>query len=69
MIYTDDPARDFDRWDREQERRKARLPVCEDCKKRIQDEHYFDVDGEILCEKCMIHRYRRNTDDLVNAYE
>lgn len=68
-FYSDNPARDFDRWDQEQERRLARLPVCENpkCKKRIQDEHYFCVHGEILCEACMILKFRMNTDDLLEV--
>jgi formylmethanofuran dehydrogenase subunit E len=52
--------------ERERERRLARLPVCEDCHERIQDEDYYDVDGELLCENCMKKRYRRFTEDLVN---
>lgn len=54
--------------ERERERRLARLPVCEGfrCGKRIQDEDYYDVDGEILCEECMKRKYRRKTEDLVN---
>lgn len=62
MIYTDNPVRDFDRYDREQERKLEKLLQCEDpkCGKHIQDDYYFEIDGEILCEKCMIRRYRRD---------
>lgn len=54
--------------ERERERRLARLPICEGykCGKRIQDEDYYDVDGEILCENCMKKKYRRKTEDLIN---
>lgn len=64
-MYTDDPERDFDRWDMEQARREARLPVCENpkCKKRIHDDIFFEIDGEILCEKCVHDRYARSTED------
>ena len=57
--------------DRERERRLARLPICEGykCGKRIQDEDYYDVDGEILCEECMKRKYRRKTEDLINEEE
>lgn len=62
MYYSDDPARDFDRWDREQEKKRAMLPICENpkCKKRIHDDYYFVIDGEILCERCMNDRYRKD---------
>lgn len=71
LFYSDDPARDFDRQDMEQARREARLPVCENpkCKKRINDDYYYEDDGEILCEECLLAKYRRHTEDLVNAYE
>ena len=53
--------------ERERERRLLMLPVCEGhkCGKRIQDEDYYDVDGEILCEECMKRKYRRKTEDLL----
>lgn len=61
----------YSQWEaheRKQERELEKLPRCEDpkCKKRIQDEHCFVIDGEILCEDCMIRRYRVNTEDLIN---
>lgn len=64
MPFSDDPVMDFHRHDHEQNKRLARLPVCEDrkCNKRIQDDYYFEIDGEILCEDCMIRRYRKDVD-------
>lgn len=64
-----DPLDDFDRLDRKQAEHEARLPVCDECKERIHEEDYYDIDGEILCEECMKRRYRRSTEDLVSAYE
>lgn len=52
--------------ERERERRLLMLPVCEKCHERIQDEDYYDVDGEILCKECMKQKYRRKTEDLLN---
>ena len=51
--------------ERERERRLEMLPICEKCHERIQDEDYYDVDGEILCEGCMKRKYRRKTEDLI----
>lgn len=51
--------------ERERERRLAMLPICEKCHERIQDEDYYDVDGEILCEGCMKRKYRKFTEDLI----
>ena len=60
----------YDLWeahDREQARREARLPVCENpkCKKRISDDFYWEIDGEILCERCMNLRHRKYTEDYI----
>ena len=51
--------------ERERERRLEMLPTCEKCHERIQDEDYYDVDGEILCEACMKRKYKRKTEDLI----
>lgn len=63
-----DPLDDFARQDMEQARYEARLPVCEDCNSRITDDDYYEVDGEILCEKCMKERYQKSTDDYAQSY-
>lgn len=67
--YTDDVERDFARQDIEQARREARLPVCENCGKRIHDDDYYEVDEQILCEKCMKKKYSRSTTDYVDAWQ
>ena len=66
-----DPEDDFDRLDAHQARMEARLPRCENrrCNKRIDDEFYFEIDGEILCEECAHRRYRKRTDDYVEGCE
>lgn len=59
-----DPLDDFDRQDRAQAAYEARLPVCDKCHKRINDDYYFDIEGEILHEDCMNDKYRRSVEDL-----
>ena len=53
----------LERHEAEMERRLSQRPVCEDCGEPIQDEFYFNVEGEILCEECMHDRYRKRADD------
>ena len=56
----------YDQWEsheREQERQLERLPYCDYGRHRIQDDDYYDIDGEILCEECMKRKYRRKTED------
>lgn len=60
----------YSQWEaheRQQERLRERLPACEEakCGKQINEDHLFVIDGEILCEACMIRRYRRNTEDFI----
>lgn len=66
-----DPLDDFDRLDRKQAEAEARLPRCENkkCHKRIDEDFYYEIDNEILCEECMKRRYRRSTEDFANGYE
>lgn len=55
----------WEQHERYLEAQRERLPVCEGhkCGKRIDEDLYFDVEGEILCEKCMIRKYGRRTED------
>ena len=46
---TDDPLRDFDRYDILMADREAKLPQCEDCGEPINDDIYYEVDGEFIC--------------------
>lgn len=57
MYRTDDPHDDFDRWEREQELRTAKLPECDICGKHIED-HYFNLYGEKCCEDCLDEHFR-----------
>lgn len=58
-----DPLEDFDRYDMAQAQYEAKLPQCEKCGKHIQDEIYFEIGNEILCEDCVIDIYGRSTQD------
>ena len=51
--------------DRAQEKARERLPVCGKCRERIDEDNYFDIGGEILCEDCLIEKYRKNTEDYI----
>jgi len=58
----------YDLWrehERRQEQMLARCPVCEKCEKTIQDDFYFYIEDEILCEDCMQDRYMYRTEDYM----
>lgn len=65
MFYTDDPERDFRRWDEEQQSELNDLPVCADCDNPIQDETAFYLNGEWICEDCM-EAYRMRVSDYID---
>ena len=41
------------------------LPICEECGEPIQEDHCYNIDGEILCEECLKERYRVRTSELM----
>ena len=65
MRWTDDPIADFDQWDREQNEWLEKRPICADCDEPIQDDHYFDINGEAICPDCMEGNYRKEIGDNI----
>lgn len=59
MFYSDDPAADFDRYDREQAKRLAQLPKCDICDQPIQDDHYYLINGDNVCPGCLDDQFRK----------
>lgn len=55
MCWTDDPARDYERWERDQERARRRrerdLPICDKCGEHTSDYEY--IDGMCFCRECL----------------
>lgn len=65
MYYSDDPARDAERYAADQDRRLAQLPVCSDCGEPVQDDHFYQINDEVICPNCMESNYRKNTEDFM----
>ena len=63
MIFTDDPIADFGRYDAEQQEKLDRLPVCDYCEEPIQDDYYYEIDNECICEECLNDNFRKSNDD------
>ena len=53
MCWTDDPVRDFERWDAKREAELEKLPKCCECGEAIQSEYYYEFDGDLYCEDCL----------------
>ena len=64
-MYTDDPIADFYDYDAENARRLERRPVCNICGEHIQDEHLYQIGGELVCESCLNDNYRKSTDSFI----
>ena len=59
MFYSDDPVKDFACYDFEQTRRLKNLPECEYCGCKIQDDYYYEINGDTICEICMNLAFRK----------
>lgn len=59
MIFTDDPIADFERYDSEQQAMLDELPLCEYCEEPIQDNYYYEIDNECICEDCLNRNFRK----------
>lgn len=65
MSYIPDNYDMWARHDAEQESELERMPKCYECGKPIQDEHCFEINDELICEKCLNKNHRKHTDDFV----
>ena len=58
----------YDLWeahDAEQERRREQCPVCSECDRHIQDEHCYEINGELICSECMEENHLRSVEDYI----
>jgi hypothetical protein len=65
MFFTDDPVKDYDRYQEEQDKQLQKLPKCSYCDEHIQDEHFYEINDEVICEECLNQNFRKRTDDYV----
>ncbi len=60
IMYSSDPVRDFEEHDREAEKWLNSRPICDMCGHHIQEDYYFDADGDTLCERCFNEYFVRD---------
>ena len=63
--YSDDPVRDAERYAEAMDRRLECLPVCSICDDAVQDDYCYQIQGEVVCPRCMRIHYRVRTRNLV----
>lgn len=60
---TDNPLADFYRQEAEDRAEMEKYPICDDCGFRIQDEHYYLINGNPICQECLDGNYKREIYD------
>lgn len=52
---------------REELEELSKLPKCDICGDVIQDDHLFDLDGDLICEDCMHMQFRKRTEEYLKG--
>lgn len=65
MYFTNNPISDAERYAAEQEEELEKLPKCECCGEPIQDDFYYEINDEVICESCLNGHCRKDVDDYV----
>lgn len=65
MFYTDDPVKDYDRYDAEQITKFKQYPLCSYCCDPIIDDYLYEFNDELICEDCLNEHFRKPVDDYV----
>lgn len=65
MFYTDDPVKDFDRYDAEQTTKFKQYPLCSYCCAPIFDDYLYEFNDELICEDCLNEHFRKNVEDYM----
>lgn len=58
----------FDMWEANEARLEKlleRLPECENCGCKIDDDFYFDINDAIFCEDCLNIHHRKRVEDFI----
>lgn len=40
-------------------------PVCCYCGEHIQDEHFYLINDDAVCEDCLVSEFRKDTEDYI----
>lgn len=66
ICRTDDPIADFDRYDAQQTKQEEKLPECSECGKKVQDDHFYEINDEVICSECLDNNHRKWVEDYVS---
>lgn len=65
MFYSDNPVKDFLRYDAEQCEKLEQLPKCSECGEPIQDEYCYEINDMLVCEECLNICYRKPIENFI----
>ena len=65
MFYIPDYVCEWEEHDRQKEEELKKLPKCCECNEHIQDDYCFEINDEIICERCLVKNYRKSIEDVV----
>lgn len=68
MFRSDNPIRDFERYDAEQQRKLDRLPKCAYCGEPIQDEKCYRINGDLVHTDCAEEYLDKNCEVSTDSY-
>ena len=66
FFMTGDALADFDRWDAEQQAALNKLPKCSECDEPIQDDCYYEINGECVCPACLDNNHKHWVEDYID---
>lgn len=64
FFYSNDPQFDLDRYEMAQEKERQKLPRCSICDEPIEEEDFYLINDEYICE-CCIENFKVRTEDYV----
>ena len=53
----------YDRWlahEREQEKLRKELPVCDYCDREIQADFYYEINSDCICARCLDRHFKKD---------
>lgn len=65
MLFTDDPVYDHEMYQEEQEKHLRIRPLCDCCENHVQDDYYYEINDEVICQSCMDRYYKKSVDDYI----
>lgn len=49
----------WEAYDLKQQELLSTLPGCDYCEDVIDDDYYYEINGDIICEKCLNENFRK----------